>query len=47
MIADGPRQLSWYKARGCYKKFYRGHVYYLRGDNSGDDPAPAHQPHSS
>lgn len=32
-----PRQLTWYKARQCYKKFYRGKVYYLRGDNSHED----------
>lgn len=27
-------RLSWHKPRGCYRKYYGGQTYYLRGDNS-------------
>lgn len=29
--------LTWHKARRCFRKFYRGTVYYLRGDSSHQD----------
>ena len=34
---NAKRVLSWFKARRCYKKFYRGGIYYLPGDGSRQD----------